>query len=36
MLKRIFAAPAQPPHNVPGLIDKVKDLRKTIEESAKH
>jgi uncharacterized lipoprotein YddW (UPF0748 family) len=36
MLKRIFASPAQPPHNVPGLIDKVKDLRKTIEESAKH
>lgn len=34
ILKRTFAAPARTPHSVSGLADKIKDIRKTIEESA--
>ena len=34
LLKRAFSAPARAPHTVPGLIDKVKEVRQIIEQRA--
>lgn len=35
ILKRTFATPSKAPHTVPGLVDKIKDVRQFIEESGK-
>jgi uncharacterized lipoprotein YddW (UPF0748 family) len=35
ILKRVFPAPARPPHSIPGLIDKVKEIRQLIKGSGK-